>query len=71
MPAQDGFRLKDTDNIPGLICSLLGGLFEFYSQNGQSQFFDSARFDGVFRFALQDGELLAEQQNFEVFFPVG
>ena len=55
MPAQDGFRLEDTDEIPELICGLASRLLEFVGQNGQGQFLNLAGFDPVIEFALQDG----------------
>ena len=71
MPAQYGFRLKDTDDTPELICSLISGPLEFGGQNAKGQFLNPAGFDRMFMFALQDGQLLAKNKNFQVFFLVG
>jgi hypothetical protein len=38
MPAQHGFGLEDTDDIPELICGLARRLLEPGGQNGQRQF---------------------------------
>ena len=55
MPAQYGFRLEDTDDIPELICGLVSRLLELDGQNSQGQFLNLAGFDRVIEFALQDG----------------
>jgi len=70
MPAQHGFRLKDTDDIPKLICSLMSGSLEFRGQNAKSQFLNPAGSDWMFMFALQDGQLLTKNKNLQVFFLV-
>jgi hypothetical protein len=45
MPAQHGFGLEDTDDIPELICGLARRLLELCGQNGQGQFLYLAGFD--------------------------
>lgn len=55
MPAQHGFGLEDTDDIPELICGLARRLLELGGQNGQGQFLYFAGFDRVIEFTLQDG----------------
>ena len=68
MPAQHGFRLKNTDDIPELICSLMSNPLEFGGQNAKGQFLNPAGSDGVIEFALEDGELLTKYQYFEILF---
>lgn len=55
LPAQHGFGLEDTDDIPELICGLARRLLEPGGQNGQGQFLYLAGFDRVIDFTLQDG----------------
>ena len=66
MPAQHGFRLKDTDDIPELICSLMSSPLEFGGQNAKGQFLNPAGPDGVLVFALQDGQLLSQNHTVPV-----
>jgi hypothetical protein len=52
LPAQHGFGLEDTDDIPELICGLARRLLELGRQNGQHQFLYLAGFDRVIAFTL-------------------
>ena len=47
MPAQNGFRLDDTDVIPELICSLMSGPLEFNGQNAKGRFLNHVGSDRV------------------------
>jgi hypothetical protein len=62
--------LKDTDDIPELICSLMSGPLEFRGQNAKGQFLNPAGFDWMFMLALQDGQLLTKNKYLQVFFLV-
>lgn len=70
MPAQHGLRLENADDTPELICGLKRNSLELGGQNAKGQFLNPTRPDGVIEFALQDGELLSKDQDFEVFFQV-
>jgi hypothetical protein len=62
--------LKDTDDIPELIGSLMSGPLEFRGQNAKGQFLNPAGFDWMFMLALQDGQLLTKNKYLQVFFLV-
>ena len=64
LPAQYGFRPEDTDDTPELICSLVRRLLELVGQNAQGQFLNLAGLDGMLFFALQNGELLSQNEDF-------
>jgi hypothetical protein len=42
----------------------MGSLFQFTHQNSQDQFFSPSWLNGLIKFALQEIELVAEDQDF-------
>ena len=64
MPTKHGLRLKDEDNALELICGQVSRLLELGGQNGQGQFLNPAGADRVLELALQNGQLLTENQDF-------
>ncbi len=67
MPLEHRFGLKNPNNLLKLLGRVSGMLFEFVDQNSQDHFFCLGRFDRFLLFAGHDVELVAENQDFEVF----
>jgi hypothetical protein len=67
MPAQHGFRLNDADNSAKLIGGLPGNPFQSSGQNSQRYLLNPVGSDRVIEFAFQNGQLLAKNENFQVF----
>ena len=58
MPAKNGFRLEDADDISELILRLMRNSLDLGGQNSQRHLLNAIGFDRVAEFALQDCQLL-------------
>ena len=71
MPTKNGFRLEDADDTTKLVCGMMRHSLDLVSQNSQCHLLNAVGFNRGVEFALQDGQLLAQYQDFQVFFQAG
>lgn len=66
MPAQDGLRLKELNNLVQLPQRHPTKSSKFNSENGKRQFLDGRALRCVLEVALREGKWTAEQEQFKV-----
>jgi hypothetical protein len=70
MPAKDGLRLEDANDVAQLVDGTLRRLHQTRGQYSEDEILSPVRPDKSFLFPFQDIQLVAEDQNFKVLLAV-